>query len=167
MSQVTIFYMQMTDRAELIAKPSPEGLELTRILPNNGAVNQRFYQEVGRDWAWHDRLTWTEGQWSSYAARDGLSTWIAKLDGVEIGYAELESQAGGDVQLCYFGLLPDYIGQGLGGAMLSRVIEIAWAIPGAKRVWLHTCTADHPGARANYESRGFEVYRTERVEVDP
>jgi len=30
---------------------------------------------------------------------------------------------------------------------------------GASRVWLHTCTLDHPSALANYKARGFRIFK--------
>lgn len=169
MPQVTIFYLQMTDASQLRGKPSPAGLAVERVDPADGvpgAVNKRFYTEVGRGWAWRDRLVWTDAQWADYAEPDELTTWIAKLNGEEVGYAELQREADGDVQLVYFGLLPEFIGKGLGGAFLSRIVEIAWATPGTRRVWLHTCTGDHPGAKANYESRGFVVYDEQAADTE-
>ncbi len=63
----------------------------------------------------------------------------------------------------YFGLLPEFIGRGLGGPLLTAAVRRAWEIPGARRVWLHTCTEDHPQALANYLSRGFSVFRVEEA----
>lgn len=70
------------------------------------------------------------------------------------------------MQLCYFGLLSDFIGRGLGGPILSHVLEIAWSMPHTRRVWVHTCSNDHPNALANYRARGFEIYRTRIVEAN-
>jgi hypothetical protein len=33
--------------------------------------------------------------------------------------------------------------------------------PAPSRVWVHTCTLDHPGALANYQARGFAIYKVE------
>jgi hypothetical protein len=44
-------------------------------------------------------------------------------------------------------------------------VRDAWTL-GPKRVWLHTCTLDHPNALPNYLARGFTPYRTETYEVD-
>jgi hypothetical protein len=30
------------------------------------------------------------------------------------------------------------------------------------RVWVHTCTLDHPASLANYQARGLVPYKTER-----
>ena len=68
----------------------------------------------------------------------------------------------GSVEIVYFGLAPAFIGKGFGGYLLSCALKAAWAIPGAKRVWLHTCTLDHPNAIKNYEARGLTMYKRER-----
>jgi GNAT superfamily N-acetyltransferase len=78
-----------------------------------------------------------------------------------VGYFELESQAGGNVEISYFGLLPESIGKGLGGALLSAAVEGAWKLPDTRRVWVHTCTHDHEHALANYLKRGFRIFKTE------
>ena len=69
------------------------------------------------------------------------------------------------MEIDYFGLVPNFVGRGLGGAMLTRAVGEAWAL-GAKRVWLHTCTLDSPRALPGYKARGFTPYKTERLEVD-
>jgi hypothetical protein len=48
----------------------------------------------------------------------------------------------------------------LGGALLSRALEDAWQME-PRRVWVHTCTLDHPAALANYQARGMKIYRSE------
>jgi GNAT superfamily N-acetyltransferase len=69
------------------------------------------------------------------------------------------------VEIAYFGLLPRAIGQGLGKHLLSCAVRDAWALEPA-RVWLHTCTLDHPHALPNYRMRGFAPYKTETYEVN-
>jgi hypothetical protein len=69
------------------------------------------------------------------------------------------------VEIAYFGLAPDAIGQGLGKHLLSYAVLDAWGMK-PKRVWLHTCTLDHPAALPNYLARGFVPYRTETYRVD-
>jgi GNAT superfamily N-acetyltransferase len=57
------------------------------------------------------------------------------------------------------------IGQGLGRALLTKAVDVSWSLR-PTRVWLHTCTLDHPAALANYLARGFKVMRTERYTVE-
>jgi len=61
------------------------------------------------------------------------------------------------VEIAYFGLVPQFIGRGLGGPLLTRTLEEAWKL-GPNRVWVHTCTLDHVAALANYKARGMVVY---------
>ena len=65
------------------------------------------------------------------------------------------------VELVYFGVLPPFIGRGVGGALLTEAIRRAWAL-GPQRVWVHTCTLDHPAALPNYQKRGFRIYDQKR-----
>ncbi len=63
------------------------------------------------------------------------------------------------MEVASFGVLPQFIGRGLGGLLLTAALERAWE-EGTRRVWLHTCSWDHPHALANYQARGLEVYKT-------
>jgi ribosomal protein S18 acetylase RimI-like enzyme len=160
---VTVYYLQMLDPSELRPKAGPAGFGVERVSPADGGVNRRYYERVGGAWNWTDRLVWSDEDWRRYAQRDELETWIGRVDGEAVGYFELERQAAGDVELAYFGLLPAFIGRGLGGALLTAAAERAWSLPGSRRVWLHTCTDDHANALENYRKRGFAVYETRQV----
>jgi hypothetical protein len=50
--------------------------------------------------------------------RPEVETWVAC--GSPAGYFGAERQDGGDVEIAYFGLLPQYIGQGIGGHLSHR-----------------------------------------------
>ena len=131
---------------------------LARAAPD-AAVNRWWYEQVGAAWSWSDRLVWSEQQWAAYVSRPRLQTWIAAWKDQPAGYFELDHGAS-ETEIAYFGLLAEFIGRGLGRHLLNAAVELGWAT-GAKRVWVHTCTLDHPHALANYLARGFKVYRTE------
>jgi len=130
-----------------------------RVDPPHPDVNRSLYIAVGSDWSWRDRLPWDVARWLEYVNRPELETWVARVDDRAAGYFELERQ-GDAVEIAYFGLLPAFIGQGLGGALLTRAVHRAFEL-GASRVWVHTCTLDHPQALANYVARGLRPYKTE------
>ena len=136
-----------------------DGLEIRQVGVASPEFNRFLYETVGKQWFWVDRLVWTAREWNQWVDRDDLETWVAWVHGAPAGYFELERQSD-DVEIAFFGLLPRFIGRGLGGRLLTEAIRRAWAI-GASRVWVHTCTLDHPNARANYEARGLKVYREE------
>jgi len=162
-TSTTIYYLQMCDPAAFRPKAAPPGFEVGLVDPPDPEVNRRFYELVGTQWRWIERLAWSDADWQQYVHRDVLSTWIGRLRAEPVGYFELESQGHGDVQIVYFGLLPEQIGRGLGGPLLSAAVQCAWDTPGARRVWVHTCTHDHQHALDNYRKRGFEVFKTERT----
>lgn len=128
-------------------------------------LNRFLYTAAGGNWHWTDRLPWTHGQWLAYLDRPELETWIGYVDGTPAGYFELEKQAEGNVEIAYFGLLPQFIGQGLGGRLLTCAVERAWEM-GAARVWVHTCTLDGPAALSNYQARGLRIFREEVAEME-
>ena len=63
----------------------------------------------------------------------------------------------GGIEIAIFGLAPQFIGRGLGGALLTHALEEAWGSR-PQRVWLHTCTLDHPAALPNYLARGLTIF---------
>jgi GNAT superfamily N-acetyltransferase len=158
---VTISYLEMTRRDQLRpARPAAVGYRLLRCEVPSPELNRTLYIAVGSRWAWYERLAWNDTRWLTYLDRPELETWVAYVAGSPAGYFELERQPGKNVELAYFGLLPDFIGQGLGRSLLTAAVSRAWDM-GARRVWVHTCTLDHPHALPNYLARGFQVFRTE------
>src|SRR5262249_40568619 len=113
----------------------------------------------GEDWSWNDKRSWTDAQWQDYVMSPQLRTFAAHYDDALAGYYELRCDDSG-VEIAYFGLLPAFIGRGFGGGLLTHAIEEAWRMSPA-RVWVHTCSLDHPGALANYEARGMKIYKVE------
>jgi len=122
-------------------------------------LNRFLYVSVGHPWRWHVRLSWRHQQWLDYLSDPGVATWIGYQGGNPIGYFELRREADGAVEIVYFGLLPSYVGQGLGKLLLSDAIAKASAF-GDGRIWLHTCSLDHPAALPNYLAQGFRVRKT-------
>ncbi len=160
MTELTTYYLEMIDREDLRAKAGPSNFSVSILAEPTPDLNRRFYQQVGGDWQWTDRLKWTGAQWLEYVDRAALTTGVVGVDGQSVGYFELVAQEEGDVEIIQLGLLPEYVGSGLGGALVTAAIESAWAIAGVSRVWLHTCSRDHDSALENYKRRGFKVYKT-------
>jgi GNAT superfamily N-acetyltransferase len=140
-------------------------IEVRECVPKQPRFNRFLYEYVGGDWRWIDRLVWPDQQWREYAANDNLRTFVAYRQGAVAGYYELQQQAGGSVEIHIFGLTPEFVGRGYGGPLLDTAIENAFAW-GARRVWLHTCTFDHPNALNNYLKSGFQIFKVEE-KVEP
>ena len=118
-----------------------------------------LYNSVGADWNWHDRRTLADDSLDTLIHAPGLEIHVLWQDGCPAGFCELDFSVVGQVKLVYFGLLPEFIGRGLGGYFLDWSVARMWR-PGVERVWVHTCTLDHPAALAQYQKAGFYAYQT-------
>lgn len=162
---ITTYYLQMLSPTALRPAHPHAELALRRAAIASPALSRFLYASVGAGWHWTDRLGWEHQRWMDYLSRPELELWVGYLGGNPVGYLELERQAGDECEIVYFGLLPQFIGQGLGGALLSEGVRQAWQGT-TRRVWLHTCSLDGPYALANYQARGFVVYKQEEEAVD-
>jgi GNAT superfamily N-acetyltransferase len=165
-TSVTTYYLEMTTPEQLRpVRINCPHLRVVRAELPYPPFNRFLYEVVGNAWAWTDKSTWSEQQWVDYVCRPELQTWVAYHSGTPAGYFELEKR-NESVEIVYFGLLPQFIGQGMGGYLLTCAVEQAWRMSpqrvcGHGRVWVHTCTLDHPSALSNYRARGFRVFKEE------
>lgn len=163
----TIWHLEMRSPEQLNARPlNHSNAQLMEAKVKQGELNRFLYQLIGQHWEWLDKNRWSLEQWRNHAERDSVRTWILLVDGSPAGYYELERQPGNQVEILYFGLAKPFIGLKLGGALLSEAVRSAWAWQNEageapERVWVHTCSDDHPSALANYQARGFELFKTE------
>ncbi|HIG42765.1 MAG: GNAT family N-acetyltransferase [bacterium] len=166
-TKVHVWHLEMTEQLPVAELPNPERrhYELRKVDTALPEFNRFLYLAVGADWQWHMRLGWTYADWQKFLTEPNTETWVAYDQGTPLGYFELQEQGLGSAEICYFGLLPEFIGQGYGRCLLEDAISKAWAI-GGKRVWLHTCTLDHPQALPNYLARGFSVFDEEDFDDD-
>jgi GNAT superfamily N-acetyltransferase len=158
---VTTVYLHLDDPRAIRPPedPPPPGFR-TRMV-HDPRINADLYRRVGADYAWLDRLRWSDDQWARWAAR--IETHVTEIDGETCGYFELDLDSPESAKISLFGLLPEFHGRGLGGhaltAALTRALELR------PRVWLTTCTLDSPRALPNYEARGMRPYRTETFQT--
>jgi GNAT superfamily N-acetyltransferase len=158
-------YLEMTAPSALRPARKPTGeLSIEPVARPTAALWRFLYTEVGRQYRWFDRLPWSDEQAQAYLDDPAISLWVASVDRETAGYFELHREDDGSVEIVYFGLLPGYTGRGLGGQLLNEAVTRAWDT-GAQRVWLHTCTFDHPAALPNYLKRGFTVFKIEQYTV--
>jgi len=164
--EVTRTYLEMRDRFELNGAKLDDQKILLEHLDDCSVELFRFlYAEVGKNYHWIDRLPWTDEEIAKYLLQPEISLWLMTYEDKTAGYFELRKCDDGSTELAYFGLMPKFIGRGLGKHLLTCAVEQAWA-DGAKSVWLHTCTLDDPAALPNYLKRGFRPFKTEQYSVE-
>ncbi len=159
-------YLEMRSPDQLRAKRADARFQVRQETKRDWRFNRDLYFRVGEQWRWIDKRPWTDDQWNEYATAPELRTFAGYYDNALAGYYELCHDAEGGVEIAYFGLLPEFIGCGLGGALLTSAIEEAWSRSGGiapVRVWVHTCNRDHPQALANYQARGMIVYKVDQT----
>ena len=157
-------YLEMTDPSQLRgADGAPPDVTLTLESSCTPGLWRRLYTEVGRDYHWIDRLGWSDQEVARYLEDPRLELWILRAGGPLAGYFELRKEQDGAVEIAYFGLLPAYVGRGLGRYLLTAAVQRAWSA-GASRVWVHTSSLDHPSALPNYLARGFKITESRILE---
>ena len=128
-------------------------------------LNKFFYKQVGKKHRWKDRLSWSDEKWINFISNKNLETYVISETEDLVGFFELlHNPKLKETEISYFGLLEEYIGKGIGGYALSEAIKKSFERD-IKRVWLHTCTLDHPNALKNYIARGMTVFKRENIKI--
>jgi ribosomal protein S18 acetylase RimI-like enzyme len=148
-------YLQMLSPDDLRPALRPLVVLEVQELEHDSPLVRDTTLSVGRAHQWPS-LSWDDQQWQTYLRREHLRHWVARIKGLPAGLLTLHVPPSGDVEVDTFGLLPEHIGQGIGGHFLTVGVRLAWTItPQVSRVWLHTSSRDHSHALTNYEGRGF------------
>ena len=159
-------YLELLEPSAPEPAGSPEpGARVERMERCPPTFFRYLYAEVGRRYQWRDRLFWTDEQVSARLADPTVSIHLLSVSGAPAGYFELQRHDDGSIEIAYLGLLPGFLGKGLGRFLLREAARAGWAL-GASRLWLHTCSLDDPAALPNYLARGFRVFRTETYTVE-
>jgi GNAT superfamily N-acetyltransferase len=158
--KVKTTYLEILARPERVVPPPREGLTVIHAKRPTVAYYRFLYDAVGRDYDWTSRKKLSDAELAALLHDPRLEVDVLMAEGVPAGFAELDRRIEGEIELVQFGLEPEFIGQGLGRYFLQWTIDKAWSyVP--RRLWLHTCTKDHPAALPNYLKAGFAVYREE------
>ena len=163
---VTVTYLEMTSPDQRTAPPEwTEPATIARAERPTISFYRYLYDTVGADWDWFERRRLSDEALAAIIHDDAVEVFVLHVRGVPAGYVELDRRVEGEVEIAYFGLVPDYIGRGFGPCLLGWALERAWSY-GPDRVWVHTCSLDHPKALSVYRRAGFEVYDRRVVPVE-
>ncbi len=161
--EIVITYLEMHARPPGLNLALPaEDLTIVQANPPTITFYRYLYNTVGGDWQWRDRRVMSDPALVAIVQHPLVETHVLYSAGTPAGYAELDRRAPGEIELAYFGLIPDFIGRGLGQYLLQWAIDRAWSYA-PHRFWVHTCTLDHAKALPNYIRAGFKPYKTERT----
>tara|TARA_B100000579_G_C22628886_1_gene755580 strand:- start:379 stop:891 length:513 start_codon:yes stop_codon:yes gene_type:complete len=159
------YFLEISSIENLVQKKKPdENLKLELIKSKDFELNKFFYKQVGKKYQWIDRLVWEDTTWQKYTSNRNLKTYVLKKNEDLIGYFELiHNKELNDCEIAYFGIMEEFFNKGFGGYLLSEAIKLGFKLE-VKRVWVHTCSLDHPNAIFNYKSRGMQIFKSEILE---
>ena len=161
-----VTYLEMLERPVGRRVMAPlDKLALMRAENCTISFYRYIYDTVGRPWLWFERRLLDDAALSALLAKPRIEVFVIYVRGVPAGFFELDTAQPRETKLCYFGLIPDFIGRRLGPWLLQAAIDQAWTRP-LDRLWLHTSTFDHPKALSVYQQAGFVVYDRRRVSFD-
>lgn len=162
---VNVTYLEMHEA------PGGSEHQLTTMRAESPPVSfyRYLYNRVGAMWGWFERRALDDPELSAVIKDPAVHIVVLYVGGVPAGYYELDGRFGNDIELAYFGLMPEFIGRGFGPQLLADAIQRAWSQVGPvnmERLWLHTCSLDHPKALKTYVAAGFRAYRTETIRIE-
>ena len=140
--------------------PLPGHPEFTVHHVANPAVAwfRSLYGRIGQDWLWFSAAVMPDELLAAYIAKPTVEILALAKDGEDIGLAEIDFSAGDDVEIVTFGVVATAIGTGAARHLMDHALRHAFR-PRVRRVWLHTCTFDHPAAIRFYLRAGFRAWK--------
>jgi GNAT superfamily N-acetyltransferase len=157
-----VTHLEMTERPA--PRPDPAGAWTLRRVPSPDLDWFRdLYRRVGEEWLWFSRLQMVDAELAAIIRSPMVEVHALVHEGRDEGLLELDFREAAQCELAFFGVTADLIGRGAGRWLMNRALELAWSRP-VTRVWVHTCTLDHPSALAFYQRSGFRAFRRQ-VEI--
>ena len=94
-----------------------------------------------------------------------VDVFVIYVGGVPAGYVELDRRPASEIEVAFFGLVPEFIGQGFGRYLLGWAVAESWRHT-PRTLKVSTNNLDHPRALPNYQKAGFVPVRQEIEIID-
>jgi GNAT superfamily N-acetyltransferase len=159
-----VTHLEMTARAA--PRPDPKGAWALRKVAHPGvAWFRELYLRVGAEYLWYGRIRMSDADLAAKIQSPSVDIYALVSDGRDEGLLELDFREAGACEITMFGVTSNLLGMGAGRWLMNRALELAWSRDVA-RVWLHTCSLDHPAALAFYQRSGFRPFRRQIIVGD-
>ena len=160
-----VTHLQMFQFPPERAERSEASWTLRKVNPAAIDRYRALFRRIGEDWLWSSRLEMSDDEVQHVLSDPLYDAYVFEAEGHEEGLMELDLRIKGECELSFFGLTPLMVGRGAGRWMMNRALERAWAYP-IRRLWVHTCSLDHPGALDFYIRSGFVPFRRQVEVID-
>ncbi len=149
--------LEMTIRPAIAPQP-PSPLALARLESPSPDAYRTLFRLVGTDWLWVSRLLLDDAALSAIIGDPAVEIYAVRdATGADVGMLELDFREGATAELAFLGLVSNLTGQGYARWLMNRALALLWR-DGVTRVWVHSCTLDHPRAIGVYRASGFVPY---------
>jgi GNAT superfamily N-acetyltransferase len=158
--QIATVVTALEMRERPLPRPLPSApFRLVRWSAPGSDKYRALFRRVGAPWLWFSRLAMAEDALRRILDDPAVAVHAATdRAGIEIGMVELDFRRPGTCELSYFALVPELTGMGHGAWLMGQALALAWRRD-VTRVWVHTCTLDHPAALGFYRKHGFVPYK--------
>lgn len=158
---------------EMLEKPRPKMIppapfRLTRWKEPGLDKYRALFRRIGEPWMWFSRLIMADDDLLAIVHDPAVEIYaVEDKRGIEIGMLELDFRKAGEVEIGFFGFVTELAGKGHGSWLMAQALGLGWR-KGIERMWVHTCTLDHPGALSFYRKQGFTPFaRAVETFADP
>lgn len=151
-----VTFLEMTEPPA--GSPTPAASTVVEMRRPDPAAFLALYRRIGEQWLWTSRAAMPAAELAALLAAATTRVLTLERDGAAIGLVELDYSVPGDVEIVTFGVVPEAVGTGAAHVLMSETLARIFG-GGAARVWLHTCTFDHPRALGFYRRNGFRPYK--------
>ena len=159
---VSVYYLEMLAPSQRSVQAPRDGLTVLHDQAPTVPHYRFLYDAVGKDYQWLGRRKLSDAELAAVIHDPRNELHVLHVDGSPAGFAELDRRQLDEIELVQFGLMPEFIGQGLGKWFLQWTIDKAWSYQ-PRRFWLHTCTLDHSAALSTYKKAGFVQFQEEAI----
>jgi len=118
-----VTYLEMLERPAEIKASS---VRLREIKNPDIEWYRAIFRRAGEHWLWWSRLEMSDAELSAVLHAPTTELFIAQGDGVEIGLAELDRSRTGQVEISFFGLYREALGNYLGRPFMDALLDRAW-----------------------------------------
>ena len=153
-----VTHLEMTERPQW-RRQTPDDVALEAVEQPDVDWYRLLFREIGEDWLWFSRLLLADGELEDILKEPDRQVWRVSISGRDSGLLELNFADPANAEIAFFGLTPSATGRSLGSWLMGEALNRCWSRPGVERVWLHTCTLDHPRALPFYLKCGFRAHR--------
>jgi len=158
--EVITYYLKFEKFEEHEFFQVPSNVKIEKIENMGVAQYREMFLAVGSEWGWSGRLILPDEELQQELLRNSLEIYKLFYNNQFAGFAEIDCANSKEIEILYFGLIPEFIGKGLGRLLMNFIKNRAKNFS-PSMLFLHTCNHDHPKALTFYQKSGFVLFNTE------